>query len=64
MPCWPKEIADAVLFDIRFGLKFRAGARSRPATDQGIELMARTIIERVPRANWVIKRGSPTPLGV
>ena len=37
MPRWPQEIAEAVLFDIRFGLKFRVGARSRPATDQKID---------------------------
>jgi hypothetical protein len=30
MPRWPKEIADAVFFDIRFGLKFKVGARSQP----------------------------------
>ncbi len=42
MPRWPQEIAEAVLFDIRFGLKFRVGARSRPATDQEIDLVART----------------------
>jgi hypothetical protein len=39
MPRWPQEIADAVLFDIRYGLNFRVGARSRPATDQEIELV-------------------------
>jgi hypothetical protein len=29
MPRWPQEIADAVFFDICFGLKFRVGVRSR-----------------------------------
>jgi hypothetical protein len=63
MPRWPKEIADAVFFDIRFGLKFKISARSRPATDQEIELVARTIVERLQQANWVIDRGPSAPLG-
>ena len=63
MPRWPKETADAVLFDIRFGLTFKVGTRSRPATDQEIELVARTIVERLQQANWVIERGPPSPLG-
>ena len=63
MPRWPQEIADAVLFDIRYGLNFKVGARSRPATDQEIELVARTIVERLQQANWVIKRGPPAPWG-
>jgi hypothetical protein len=63
MPRWPQEIADAVLFDIRYGLNFKVGARSRPATDQEIELVARTIVERLQQANWVIKRAPPAPLG-
>jgi hypothetical protein len=29
-----------VFFDIRYGLKFKVGARSRPATVQEIELVA------------------------
>jgi hypothetical protein len=41
MSRWPKEIADAVFFDIRFGLKFKVDSRSRPATDQEIDLVAR-----------------------
>jgi hypothetical protein len=63
MPHWPQEIADAVFFDIRYGLKFKVGARSRPATDQEIELVARTIVEHLQQANWVIRRGPPAPLG-
>jgi hypothetical protein len=63
MPRWPKEVADAVFFDIRFGLKFKVDARSRPATDQEIELVARTIVERLQQANWIIRRGPSTPLG-
>ena len=63
MPRWPQEIADAVLFDIRYGLNFKVGARSRPATDQEIELVARTIVERLQQANWIIERGPPAPLG-
>jgi hypothetical protein len=63
MPRWPKEIADAVFFDLRFGLKFKVGTRSRPATEQEIELVARTIVERLQQANWVINRGPPAPLG-
>ena len=62
MPRWPQEIAEAVLFDIRFGLKFRVGARSRPATDQKIDLVARAIVERLQQANWLIQRGPPAPL--
>jgi hypothetical protein len=62
MPRWPKEIADAVMFDIRFGLQFKLGARSRPATDQEIDLVARTIVERLQQANWIIERGPPAPL--
>jgi hypothetical protein len=62
MPRWPQEIADAVFFDIRFGLQFKVGARSRPATDQEIELVARAIVERLQQANWVIRRGPPAPL--
>jgi hypothetical protein len=52
-----------VLFDIRYGLKFNVGARSRPATDMEIELVARAIVERLQQANWVIQRGAPAPLG-
>jgi hypothetical protein len=63
MPRWPQEIADAVSFDIRYGLQFKVGSRSRPATDQEIELVARTIVERLQQANWVIERGPPAPLG-
>jgi hypothetical protein len=63
MPRWPQEIADSVLFDIRYGLKFKVGARSRPATDQEIDAVARTIVERLQTANWVIERGSPAQLG-
>jgi hypothetical protein len=48
-----------VYFDIRFGLKFKVGARSRPATNQEIELVARMIVERLQQANWMIERGSP-----
>jgi hypothetical protein len=59
----PQDIADAVFFDIRYGLRFKVGARSRPATDQEIDLVARTIVERLQQANWVIERGSPAPLG-
>ena len=62
MPRWPKEIADAVMFDIRFGLQFKLVARSRPATDQEIELVARTIVERLQQANWIIERGPAAPL--
>jgi hypothetical protein len=62
MPRWPKEIADAVFFDVRYGLRFKVGARSRPATDQEIELVARTIVERLLQANWMIARGPPAPL--
>jgi hypothetical protein len=36
----------------RFGLQFKVGARSRPATEQEIELVARTIVERLQQANW------------
>jgi hypothetical protein len=63
MPRWPREIADAVFFDVRFGLKFKVGARSRPATDQEIVLVALMIVERLQQANWVIERGPPAPLG-
>ena len=63
MPRWPQEIADAVFFDIRYGLKFKVGARSRPATNQEIEVVARTIVERLQQANWVIERGPAAPLG-
>ena len=63
MSRWPQEIADAVFFDIRFGLKFKVGTRSRPATDHEMELVARTIVERRQQANWVIERGPPAPLG-
>ena len=45
------EIADAGFFDIRFGLTFRIGPRSRPATDQEIDLVARTIVERLQQSN-------------
>jgi len=50
-----RKCADAVLFDIRYGMNFKVGARSRPATDQEIELVARTIVERLQQANWVIE---------
>ena len=62
MPRWPKEIADAVVFDIRFGLQFKVGARLRPATEQEVELVARAIVERLQQANWIIERGPPAPL--
>jgi len=55
MPRWPHEIAEAVFFDIRYGLKFKVGAPSRPATDQEIEVVARTIVERLQHANWVVE---------
>jgi hypothetical protein len=57
MPRWPKEIADAVFFDIRFGLTFRVGPQSRPATDAEIDLVARAIVERLQQSNWLIQRG-------
>jgi len=63
MPRWPQEIADAVFFDIRFGLAFRVGPRSRPATDQEIDLVVRAIVERLQQANWLIQRGPSAPLG-
>ena len=63
MPRWPQDIADAVFFDIRFGLRFKVGSRSRPATDQEIDLVTRAIVERLQQANWIIKRGPPAPLG-
>jgi hypothetical protein len=62
MPRWPQDIADAVFFDIRFGLQFKVGSRSRPATDQEIDIVARAIVERLQQSNWVIKRGPPAPL--
>jgi hypothetical protein len=52
-----------VFFDIRYGLKFKVGAHSRPATDQEIELVAHTIVPRLQQANWIIRRGTPAPLG-
>ena len=63
MPRWPQEIADEVFSDICFGLKFKVGPRSRPATDQEIKVVARTIVERLQQANWVIERGPAVPLG-
>jgi len=63
MSRWPKEIADAVFFDIRYGLRFKVGSRSRPATDQEIDLVARAIVERLQQANWLIQRGPSAPLG-
>ena len=63
MSRWPKEIADAVFFDIRYGLRFKVGSRSRPATDQEIDLVARAIVERLQQSNWIIERGPPAPLG-
>jgi hypothetical protein len=62
-PRWLKEIADAVLSDVRFGLQFKFGARSRPATDQEVELVAHMIVGRLQQANWITRRGTPTPLG-
>jgi hypothetical protein len=52
-----------VFFDIRCGLTFKVGARSRRATDQEIRRVARAIVERLQQANWLIERGPPTPLG-
>jgi hypothetical protein len=49
-----------MLFDVRSGLQFKFEARSRPATD---ELVAHAIVERLQRANWISRRGTPTPLG-
>jgi hypothetical protein len=62
MTRWPQDIADAVFFDIRYGLRFKVGSRSRPATDQEIDVVARTIVERLQQANWVIERGPTAPL--
>ena len=64
MPRWPRDIADAVSFDIRYGLRFKVGVRSRPATDQEIDLVAQTIVEHLQQANWVIERGPPASLGM
>jgi hypothetical protein len=63
MPRWPRAIADEVFSDICFGLKFKVGARSRPATDQEIEIVARMIVDRLQHANWMIERGPTAPLG-
>jgi hypothetical protein len=63
MSRWPQEIADAVFFDIPYGLRFKVGTRSRPATDQEIDLVARSIVERLQQSNWLIKRGPSAPLG-
>jgi hypothetical protein len=62
MPRWSQNIADAVFFDIRYGLRFKVGSRSRPATDQEIDVVARTIVERLQQANWMIERGPTAPL--
>jgi len=62
-PDGPKDIADAVFFDIRYGSRFKVGARSRPATDQELDLVARAIVEHLQQGNWVIERGLPAPLG-
>jgi hypothetical protein len=62
MPLWPQDIADAVFFDIRYGLRFKVGSRSRPATDQEIDVAARTIVDHLQQANWVIERGPEAPL--
>jgi hypothetical protein len=63
MSRWPKAIAEAVFFDIRLGLTFRVGSRSRPATDREIDLVARAIVERLQQSNWLIQRGPFAPLG-
>ena len=62
MPRWPQDIADAVFFDIRYGLRFKVGSGSRPATDQEIDVVARTIVDHLQQANWVIERGPTAPL--
>jgi hypothetical protein len=62
MPRWPQDIADAVFFDIRYGLRFKVGTRSRSATDQEIDVVARTIVEHLQQSNWVIERGPIAPL--
>jgi len=36
-----------VFFNIRYGLRFKVGSRSRPATDQEIDVVARTIVEHL-----------------
>jgi hypothetical protein len=59
MSRWPKAIAEAVFFDIRLGLTFRVGSRSRPATDQEIDLVARAIVERLQR-NRILRLTSAT----
>jgi hypothetical protein len=59
----PQGRTTDVFSDICFGLKFKVGPRSRPATDQEIEVLARTSVERLQQANWVIERGPTAPLG-
>jgi len=52
-----------VFFDIRYGLRFKVGPRPRPATDQEIDVVARTIVEHLQQSNWVIERGPIAPPG-
>jgi hypothetical protein len=47
----------------KHSLRFKIGPRSRPATDQEIDLVARTIVERLQQGNWLIQRGPTAPLG-
>jgi len=61
MHLWSREIADAVFFDIRFGLRFKVGSRLRPATDAEIDVVARAIVERLQQSNWLIQRGLVSP---
>jgi hypothetical protein len=44
------------------GLRLKIGPRSWPATDQEIDVVARTIVDLLQQSNWVIERG-PTRAG-
>ena len=63
MPRWSQDIVEQVVWDLSFSLRRKRGRLLRDATDLEIEVLARTIVERLQQANWLIERGPPAPMG-
>jgi hypothetical protein len=61
MPKWSKDVIDALVSDLCFGLRRKGGPLLRRASDLEIEVLARAIAERLQLANWEVRRGPPAP---